>query len=501
MTTHIAIDVGARFTDVVAHHFDAQGEGAALVVCKTKTAYPSIGLSPMCALECNGVEMSKVALIVIGSTLPTDASAAEEYAQALQQAVQARNYCVRLYFIKSNAGLTCVADARTDAGTGLASGVVGGMLAARVVAKAIGERNVLAVDVGASTAKCALIREGKLSCKPYPASIDVDMASFAIGTTLPINAQANLTLADAHTLLGRMESDGLDPDRLTSRFTHLGQCQQLDAYQAAGAVLRQENAKIAEELRRHCTRKGCAPRDCALMAFGGAGALHAAGLAHDLGITRVIIPVNAATFSAWGMLFADIRRDYTSVHRNEGAALTATYVVAEFEQLRTQAQQDFRGRGLPQEDWQFECQLHIHSGGQDLPLELSVKQGSLGDAKEALQSVNVQNASILQVVFHLVVYANVTKPKLQIKTSAGRSIADAKLGDRVVHFDHVGSFVAEIYDGIQLEPGMHLSGPAVVQGINSSVLVPPRYVLTVDSYGNFIIEQIEPHPSFVGDAL
>jgi N-methylhydantoinase A len=83
---------------------------------------------------------------------------------------------------------------------------------------------------------------------------------------------------------------------------------------------------------------------------------------------------------------------------------------------------------------------------------------------------------------------HVVKPKPQLKTTSGATVADALLGTRKVFFEHDGELDAAVYDGTRLEPGMTLSGPAIVQDMSSSLVLPPLHGFSVDSYGNFIID-------------
>src|SRR5690606_19577065 len=151
---------------------------------------------------------------------------------------------------------------------------------------------------------------GRLHVGPKSAGAVPGPAAYGRGGTEP-------TTTDANLLVGRIAPElflqgEVRPDlaAVEAVFARLGAALGLSAREAARGVIRIANANMVNALKLVSTNKGYDPRDFALMAFGGGGALHAVELAEELGIPRVIIPVNAAVLSAWGMLLTDLRRDY-----------------------------------------------------------------------------------------------------------------------------------------------------------------------------------------------
>src|SRR5690606_40484693 len=122
----------------------------------------------------------------------------------------------------------------------------------------------------------------------------------------------------------------------------------------ARGVIRIANANMVNALKLVSTNKGYDPRDFALMAFGGGGALHAVELAEELGIPRVIIPVNAAVLSAWGMLLTDLRRDYLRTRVVAVNADTEAELAATFTEMEADARKDFIASGLDANALAFE---------------------------------------------------------------------------------------------------------------------------------------------------
>lgn len=185
-------------------------------------------------------------------------------------------------------------------------------------------------------------------------------------------------------------------------------------------------------LRKHCERLGQDPRECTLLAFGGGGAAHAIELAVGLGCVRAVLPTHPAAFSAWGLLQAEVR------FRLAGTLAHGDDIATAFYRLRAQALRHASAHGLAEDDLRFEM---------------------------------VQDAGHCS----LTVTAAVTKSSLPIRPSTDRWPAGA------------GPVHGEI-DGDQLEPGMCVQGPAVLNGAAKALQLPAQTVLTVDSYGNFIVE-------------
>lgn len=468
------------------------------------------------------------------------------YVNALEAALQAKKFAGHLYLMQSNGGMTSADGAVANPVSMVESGPASGMLAAQALGQLIGESNLIALDVGGTTAKCSLIHRGQLAVTTeyhiertakhpgYPiqtAVIDLveigqgggSIACVDAGGRMKVGPQSagalpgpvaygrggsNPTSTDANLFLGRIDAANFlagevvpDLAAVGQAFTRLGAPLQLDAVQAAQGVVRLANANMVNALKLVSTNKGFDPRDFTLMAFGGGGALHALELAEELRIPRVVIPTHAAVFSAWGMLLTDIRRDYTltELHALDGAAADA--VRATFGVMEERARADFARNGMNQAELHFNHFVDLRYSGQEhtvkVPLQLDQMQSALGIGAvieqfhadhETRYTFRLPQAEVELVNFHLVASVYVVKPKPQLKTASGASVGQARLGTREVFFEHHGALPATVYDGNKLEPGMTLRGPAIVQDASSSLVLPPGHLFSVDSYGNFIID-------------
>jgi N-methylhydantoinase A len=411
--------------------------------------------------------------------------------------------------------------------------------------KLIGVPNLILLDIGGTTAKCALVENGTIKISTdyhvertrqspgYPIQtavselVEIGNGGGSIawvdgGGKLHVGPQSagaspgpvaygrggqQVTTTDANLLLGRIDPESFaggevtpDWDAVTRGFEALGLKLGVSAVEAARGVVRIANANMTNALRLVSTNKGHDPREFALMAFGGGGPMHAVALARELKVPRVIVPVNSAVFSAWGMLLTDLRRDYVNTHLLALDAARAGAVVSQFLSMRADAVANMKRDGLESDGaaLEFEHLLDMRYQGQEhtVKIPVALTDGAIDVAAvtnlfhathEKRYTYRLPNP--VQIVnFHLVVRARVPKPELPKALVTGRRLADAVLGSRRVDFDVDGVLKATIYDGTLLEPGMRLEGPAVIQEPAVTLVVPPGERVSIDDYGNYHVE-------------
>ena len=228
--------------------------------------------------------------------------------------------------------------------------------------------------------------------------------------------------------------------------------------------------------------------------------MHAVALARDLKVPRVIVPVNSAVFSAWGMLLTDLRRDYVNTFLMALNAATADAVTAQFRVMEAEAAANMERDGFQAGGGSlgFEHLLDMRYQGQEhtVKIPVSLTGGSLNieavvnlfhTTHEKRYTYRLPNP--LQIVnFHLVARALVPKPSLPKAAITGRRVEDTVIGSRRVDFDTEGTLAAVTYNGSLMEPGMRLQGPAVIQEPAVTLVVPPGEHVTVDDYGNYHVE-------------
>lgn len=462
---------------------------------------------------------------------------AKKYIESLETRLSAKGFQGEPYMMQSNGGIATAAAAKANPITMVESGPASGIYAAAYLGNVTGENNLIVLDIGGTTAKCTLIDKGevkvtteyyiersrktpgypiqtpvseiieigngggsiawvdsggKLHVGPQSAGAMPGPAAYGRGGTKPTTTDANLVLGriDANCFVG----GEVEPDMkaLEAAFQPLAASLGMSIAEAARGVVRIANANMTNALRLVSTNKGYDPRDFALMAFGGGGAMHAVALAEELKIPRVIVPVNSSVFSAWGMLLTDLRRDYLRTRPLTMQASAAPIIAATFAEMRDEARRDYesgaRIRFEYYADMRYEGQEHtvkapfpLSEGGETDIAQAAIRFHDLYEKRYTYRL----EASVQIVNFHLVAKVPVAKPDLAKKPSTGRRLEETILHTREVDFDTHGVHEAIIYDGLKLEPGMELYGPAVVQEPSATLVISPGHRLTMDVYGNY----------------
>jgi N-methylhydantoinase A len=207
--------------------------------------------------------------------------------------------------------------------------------------------------------------------------------------------------------------------------------------------------------------------------------------------------VNSAVFSAWGMLLTDLRRDYVRTHLVPVTPATADAIVRQYREMEAEAAVNFTRDGIPVSIGEVKAEYlaDMRYQGQEhtvkVPFPIRDGKADIGAAAEVFHAAHEKRYtyrlpnSIQLVNFHLVARVAVPKPELPKKPRTNRSVKDAVIGRRRVDFDAHGIHEATIYNGEALEPGMELSGPAVIQEPVVTLVVAPTNRVTVDDFGSY----------------
>jgi len=463
----------------------------------------------------------------------------ERYIDRLESGMKDGGYAHPLFMMQSNGGIATAEAAKANPIAMVESGPASGIYAAAYMGRQIGEPNLIVLDIGGTTAKCTLVEDGEVKVTTeYHIERDSKSPGYPIQTAVseiveigngggsiawvddggklhvgPKSAGArpgpaayghggtHATTTDANLVLGRIDPASFvggerDPDwsAVDAAFAPLQERLGLSKVEVARGIVRIANANMTGALRLVSTNKGYDPRDFALMAFGGGGAMHAVALAEELRVPHVIVPVNSSVFSAWGMLLTDLRRDYLQTRLTGLTAEEAASMAAAFGAMESNAQADY-GR----DDVGFERFLDMRYIGQEHTVKVPVSMGpaegridieataaTFHAAHEKRFTYRLENP-IEIVNFHLVATVSVAKPDLAEKNATGRKLKDALMGTRTVDFDQHGVHEAQIYNGLLLEPGMEFNGPAIVQEPSVTCVVPPPHRVSIDRFGNYHI--------------
>jgi N-methylhydantoinase A len=248
-------------------------------------------------------------------------------------------------------------------------------------------------------------------------------------------------------------------------------------------------------------QRGHDPRDYTLMAFGGAGPLHAARLARELEIRRVLVPRNPGILCAMGLLLTDLRADFAATRLTPLGKEALQPMTAAFETLARQAADWFDLEGIPGEARQITRTVDMRYAGQNYELPVALPDGPFDAGTLALLAEGfaaehrrmygfvAEGEPVQLVTFRIEATGLVRKASLTAKPLGGADPEPAREGSRDVWLPESGGFVAApVYARDRLSPGNRIAGPAIVEQMDSTTLVLPGMGARVDGYDNLILE-------------
>jgi N-methylhydantoinase A len=462
----------------------------------------------------------------------------QRYIARLERELKAEGYRGDLLVMQGNGGTVSARLVGEAPVTTVMSGPASGVIAAAYTAEAAGFANVITYDMGGTSSDVALIQDGvplvsselelEYAMPIHVPMVEVHSIGAGGGSLARIDDAGMLrvgpesagaypgpicfgrggsepTITDANLLLGRLDADRLlaveRPVPLAEIRARLvetvGARLGLDAEASAAAILRIANDKMAGAIRMVSLSRGHDPRDFALFAFGGAGPLHAAALARELGIPRLLIPMRPGLTNALGCVVADLRHDYVRTVNWPVAQLPDGLVrevlaaqIAEGERTLAREQAEIEEiRKLHRADMQFQGQSHLLS--VELP-GLAVSRDELQRAFEEAYwqrfGVSLPEIRAVLVNLHTAVIGKRRPVDLAAlaPASPAASLAAARSGRRRVWFD-AGWRETPVYRREALPPGAELAGPAVIEQLDATTVIEPGDRAAIDPLGNLLV--------------
>ncbi|MBV9689322.1 MAG: hydantoinase/oxoprolinase family protein [Ktedonobacteraceae bacterium] len=454
----------------------------------------------------------------------------DRYLGRLEQALPKETV---LRIMQSNGGSISSTMARREAARTLLSGPAAGTVGAAFVARASDISQIIALDIGGTSTDVSLVdggitetTDGKVAGYPTKLPmIDIhtvgagggSIAWFDLGGALrvgPTSAGADpgpaayghggteATVTDAHVVLGRLIPDAflggtmhLDTRRALAVVSHIAQRLKASVEQAALGIIRIVNANMEAAIRVISVERGLDPRHFTLVAFGGAGPLHACELASALRIPRVLIPATPGVLSALGMLVADTLKDYVRtvmVPLEEAQDIISSTLAA----LEEQGRADLSREGVAADSLIIERSLDLRYVGQSYELTIPFAGDSLQAANqfhvahERRFGYNDPNERVQVVNVRLKARGIVNPPVLERQAIIAGAVADPAMTRRVIFASGDGPVAYEVpvYERASLRPGATFSGPAIITQYDTTTVVPPAWSVQVDAVGSLIIE-------------
>jgi N-methylhydantoinase A len=346
--------------------------------------------------------------------------------------------------------------------------------------------------IGAGGGSIARVDEGgALRVGPESAGADPGPACYARREA----KEDQPTVTDANVVLGRLPVDHflggdmpLDRNRAQAAMSRLGENLGLDAIKSALGVIEVINAHMVRAIRLVSIERGHDPKDFTLLSFGGAGGLHASDLARHLGIPKVIIPPMASTLSAFGMLTADVIRDYSQTVMLPGDT-PADQILDSFEAIEQKGHRDIRDEGFSAENIHLEHTLDMRYIGQSYELIIPYGENYLADFHRKHEEVYgyARNASKVEIVnVRIRAIGKIDPPSIASLPLGDTNADQAFLEHREVFLDDKPELVP-LYQGEILTHGNSFAGPALVARKDTTVLISKGDTVVIDHIGNLII--------------
>jgi len=320
---------------------------------------------------------------------------------------------------------------------------------------------------------------GALRVGPRSAGADPGPAAYGKGGEEPTVTDANLLLGylgDGAELGGELT---LSADAAETALKALGGELDLDPLETALGVVRVANAEMGRALRVISVERGLDPREFALVAFGGAGGLHACALAEELGIPAVLVPRAGGVLSALGLAMSDVRRDYVR------PLLGGEDASGAFEAMEKQAAED-----MDEPELRRRADLRYRGQSFELTVEaddLDAVEERFAEEHERRYGYRMEGENVELVNARVVATVPVDRPELVAEEAEG----DAEAGERRANFDGDWSEVP-VYRRAGMGEGFEVQGPAIVEFAEATCVVRPGWSGAVDKAGTLVLERHEP---------
>jgi N-methylhydantoinase A len=466
------------------------------------------------------------------------------YLSELRQHIESARFNGTVLMVQSNGGLFDLQEAQQSCIRMLESGPAAGVTAAKALCDGIGLKSAIAFDMGGTTAKAGVIHRGQILMTGssmiggYATGLPVQIPMIDIqevgtggGSIARVDAGAlhvgpesagadpgpvcygrggnAPTVTDANLVLGRIAADRflggdmrLDPDKALHALTReVAEPLGIDVTAAADGILRIATVTMSHVVRGVTTERGLDAADFALISYGGAGPLHASMIARELRIAKVIIPRAPGHFSAWGMLGADLRRDFVVTWFTSLAAAAFD----EMESIFSRMEEAGRAR-MSQSDLEIESLAvqraadmryigQEHAVTVDIPLEVfrnhdrAAFKRHFDDMHEQRYGYSSPREGAEIVSLRSAVSGVMRKPSYSPIDAGGSDPSAAATDSRPVYFADAGGFTTTpTFARERLKTGNMISGPALVEEYASTTVLHPGDVLTVDAFGNLVID-------------
>ncbi len=494
--------------------------------------YPEAHVSLSCEVNPVFREYERTSTTVVNAYV---APGMVEHLNGFEMKMSEAGFRGRLYTMQANGGKATFGAACERPVNVTNSGPIAGAIAGAYVGRLAGYRNAITLDMGGTSCDVALVEGGRpkftteSTVEGYPVqipTIDLSIVGAGGGSIALVDSSGRLrvgpesagahpgpvcyglggtepTVTDAHLVAGRLDAGyylggemPLDTEAAQAAIEDkVGQPLGMTVLEAALGILQVANANMVRAVKLISVEQGYDPRDFVLIAFGGAGPLHATQLAEDLEIPTVIVPRFPGNTSALGLVVANVRHDYVSTRIQGLDDVDPDTAAATFRDLESQARSQFAREGIPEGRQYLSRSCDLRYFGQAHELNVPVDSPvttvrALRRIRDTFHTVHrrtyghAMDGDPVEVVNYRVSAVEAgPEPKWAVHV---RGNSSPSKGRRDVFFGD-GHLHTSIYERRWLEPGAEIDGPAVIEQVGSTTLLYPYQGARVDEYGNLII--------------
>lgn len=509
-----------------------------------RDSYPDLYVD--CSHEIVGLigEYERFSTTVLNSYLRPEV---ENYISALERQLLDMGMRSRLLVMLANGGSQYGIEAARHAVSMIGSGPTGGVLAGRLIGELIGVSDIITTDmggtsfdisiisrgeihfgkksyherhavgvpmaeiesIGAGGGSIAYVEKGIMKVGPHSAGMDPGPVCYGKGGTEPTVTDADVVLGylnPEYFLGGRMHLDKRAAEAAIEE--KLAKPLGISVIEAASGIYQIVNAHMADAIRFHAFQRGYDPRDFTILAFGGAGPMHATGFGEEIGARSVVVPLAglSTVLSAFGICNSDVVRDYFFSMGMPFPPPDPGQLNAIFERLEEQGLKEMQKDGFQPHQIEIRRSAGMRYHLQLTDVDIEIPQGKL-DVEKIYRIMEIfdrryaelygEHAGFKESGRDLInqfvrVIGKTPKGKLEKRKLEGADASHARKGRRPAFFPYHGSFLeTEIYDGDALKPGNLIPGPAILEMTGTTVVVSPGYQARVDPYLNIFLERTE----------
>ena len=465
------------------------------------------------------------------------------YIHNLRQRIKEVGVTVEPYITQSNGGVMSISSTiQTPVQTAL-SGPSAGVMGAVYIAEAAGFKDIITYDMGGTSTDVSLVKDGiaeyttkrkvcglpsgvpmidvhavgagggsiaqidnagALKVGPESAGANPGPAAYGLGNENPVVTDANLVLGriNPHYVLGgRLKIDAELSKKAVKK--KIADPMGIGTEEAALGIVKVVNSNMARAIRVITVEKGHNPSDFTLVAYGGAGPLHAVHLAQEMGIRTVLIPPAPGALCALGLLTADIKKSYVRTAIASYDEMTPEQINAVMSSLRDEGSAWLDSEKVPSERRKFHGIAEMRYVGQnyELQVEIPTENITVSDIEKMKQDFFVAheknygyynpNAPVQFVNFRCEATGIVKKPNLAELENTLDDPSKAEIGRRVVHFEESGAVDCPVYDRAKFGRAERVNGPCIIEQMDSTTVVPPNTWFSIDKFGNLIIRAFD----------